>query len=143
MLKPASWLALLGAVVIVLAGCGGEDKDKEASGATKAVCTAPALSSTTKLPPGWPQVSDSTYTKESTDGPTNIVEGYFMGSVEDGHAAYKQALGTGGYTVTDDELDEHDSEVNWEGHSRSGQVALREQCGENDKIYVKITNRPE
>jgi hypothetical protein len=44
--------------------------------------------------------------------------------------------------VTDDELDAHDSEVNWKGHGRSGQVALKEQCGENDKIYVKITNRP-
>jgi hypothetical protein len=106
------------------------------------VCTAPALSSTTKLPANWPQVSSATYTKESTDGPTNIVEGYFSGSVKDGHSAYKQALGTNGYEVTDDELDAHDSEVNWKGHGRSGQVALREQCGENDKIYVKITNRP-
>jgi hypothetical protein len=141
MVKQAGWLALLGAFVAVLAGCGGE-KDKQASSATKAVCTAPALSSTTKLPANWPQVSSATYTKESTDGPTDVVEGYFSGSVSDGHAAYKQALGTNGYTVTHDELDEHDSEVNWKGHGRSGQVALREQCGENDKIYVKITNRP-
>src|SRR5690348_4027353 len=101
MLKLAGWLALLGAVVVALAGCGGE-KDKEASGATKAVCNGSALSSTTKLPAGFPQVSNATYTKESVDGPTNIVEGFFMGSVKDGHAAFKQALGSGGYTVTHD-----------------------------------------
>jgi hypothetical protein len=142
MFRQVGWLALLGAALFALAGCGGEEKDKEASAATKAVCNGSALSSTTKLPAGFPQVSSVTFTKQSTDGPTNIVEGYFMGSVEDAHSAFKSALGTGGYTVTDDELDEHDSEVNWKGHGRSGQVALREQCGENDKIYVHITNRP-
>ena len=142
MLRHASWLALLGAVVVVLAGCGGKEKDTQASGATKAACDGSALSDTPKLPPNFPGVSNATFTKESTEGPTDVTEGYFMGSVSDGHDAFKQALGTNGYTVTHDELDEHDSEVNWSGHGRSGQVALREQCGESDKIYVKVTNRP-
>jgi hypothetical protein len=142
MLRKAGWLALLGVALLALAGCGGKEKDTEASAATKAVCEGSALSSTTKLPAGFPRVSNVTFTKQSTEGPTDVTEGFFMGSVKDGHAAFKQALGTNGYTVTHDELDEHDSEVNWQGHGRSGQVALREQCGENDKIYVHITNRP-
>jgi hypothetical protein len=32
--------------------------------------------------------------------------------------------------------------VSWKGEGRSGQVALREDCGDADKIYVHITNRP-
>jgi hypothetical protein len=136
---------VLAALVFVVAGCGSEKESEKGDTdtvGTQAACAAPALSSTTKLPANFPTVSKATYTKESTEGPTDVTEGYFMGSVEEGHDAYKTALGTNGYVVTDDELDEHDSEVNWKGHGRSGQVALREQCGEHDKIYVKVTNRP-
>lgn len=133
--------ALLGALVVVLAGCGKE-ADREASSATKAVCNGSALSATTKLPAGFPQVSNATYTSESAQGPTDFTEGYFAGSVADAHDAFKGALGSGGYTVTHDELDEHDSEVDWKGHGRTGQVALRDQCGSSDKIYVKVTSRP-
>jgi hypothetical protein len=39
-------------------------------------------------------------------------------------------------------LEEHDSEASWSGEGRSGQVALREDCADSDKIYVHITNRP-
>jgi hypothetical protein len=138
--------ALLCLFAVVLAGCGGGSKkgdtDTQATGAAKAACEGSALASPSKLPPNFPQVQNATYTKEGTEGPTDIVEGYFSGSVKDGHAAYTKALNTGGYAVTHDELDEHDSEVNWKGHGRSGQVALREQCGESDKIYVRVTNRP-
>jgi hypothetical protein len=134
---------LLAAVVLVVAGCwGGKNKAETDTVGTQAACDAPALSSATKLPANFPQVAQATYTKESTEGPTDVTEGYFMGSVKEGHDAYKSALNTNGYQVTHDELDEHDSEVNWKGHGRSGQVALREQCGDADKIYVHITNRP-
>ena len=40
-----------------------------------------------------------------------------------------------------EELEDHDSEVSWQGEGRTGQVALRDDCG-GDKIYVHITNRP-
>lgn len=142
----ASLLTLLCLSVVAAAGCGGGSKkaetDTKATSAAKAACGGSALATPSKLPSGFPQVQNATYTKQSTEGPTDIVEGYFNGSVKDGHNAYKMALNTGGYTVTHDELDEHDSEVNWKGHGRSGQVALREQCGESDKIYVRVTNRP-
>ncbi|HEY6835240.1 MAG TPA: hypothetical protein VI142_02115 [Gaiellaceae bacterium] len=145
-MRQIAFWAVLGAVVLALAGCGSskktETKGETDTVGTQAACDASALSSTTKLPPNFPKVAQATYTTESTEGPTDLTEGYFMGSVKDGHEAYKTALGTNGYEVTDDELDEHDSEVNWKGHGRSGQVALREQCGESDKIYVKVTNRP-
>lgn len=140
-----SLLALLCLSVLVAAGCGGGTKaetDTQATGAARAACGGAPLATSATLPPGFPQVENATYTRQSSEGPTAVVEGYFGGSVKEGHDAYTKALATGGYAVTHHELDEHDSEVAWKGHGRSGQVALREQCGESDKIYVRITNRP-
>jgi len=139
---------VLAAVVFIVAGCGSKkesekgDTDQAQTKATQAACDGSALTATTKLPPNFPTVAQATYTKESTEGPTDVTEGFFMGSVKDAHSAYTSALGTNGYQVTHDELDEHDSEVNWEGHGRSGQVAIREQCGEGDKVYLHVSNRP-
>jgi len=96
-----------------------------------------------KLPAGFPQIAEATYTKQSTAGPTDIVLGYFNGKLEAAHDAFKRELqSAAGYQVTHDELDEHDSEVNWSGRGRTGQVAIKEQCGADDKMYVRITNRP-
>jgi hypothetical protein len=138
----------LAALVFVVAGCGsrkesaGGETDQAATKATQAACDGSALSATTKLPPNFPAVAQARYTKESTAGPTDVTEGFFMGSVKQGHSAYTSALDTNGYQVTHDELDDHDSEVSWTGHGRSGQVAIREQCGDKDKVYLHITNRP-
>ena len=65
-----------------------------------------------------------------------------MGSLPDAHDEYRRSSEAAGYKILFDELEDHDSEVSWQGEGRSGQVALREECGENDKIYVHITNRP-
>ena len=147
--RQAVWCALLGAIVIVLAGCGGGGKKAEtepASAQAKAACDGAALADTEKLklPPSFPQIEADklTYTQQHTEGPTDIVEGYFMGSVKDAHDEFKKELQGAGYKILFDELEDHDSEVSWKGEGRTGQVAMREQCGENDKIYVHITNRP-
>ena len=83
-----------------------------------------------------------TYTKQETKGPTTIVEGYFNGDIREAHDEWKKELEASGYKILFDELEDHDSEVSWQGEGRSGQVALREECGSADKIYVHITNRP-
>jgi hypothetical protein len=83
-----------------------------------------------------------TYTKQEITGPTVVVEGYFNGDVEEAHDEWKKELEASGYKILFDEVEEHDSEVSWEGEGRTGQVAIREECGEDDKIYVRITNRP-
>lgn len=91
---------------------GQEGRDRYAGERpAKAACEGALLATPSKLPAGFPQVQNATYTKQGSDGPTDVVEGYFSGSVKDGHAAYMKAPNTGGYTVTHDELDEHDSEV--------------------------------
>ena len=57
------------------------------------------------------------------------------------HDEYVKEFEAAGYKVLFEELEDHDSEVSWQGEGRTGQVALREDC-DGGKIYVHITNRP-
>ena len=142
-MRQAAWCAVLATVVLVLAGCGGGGGEKEAvNPQAKAACEGSPLPGTPKLPASFPQVENVTYTTESTQGPTEVVEGYFEGSVKEAHDEYLKELKAASFQILFEELEEHDSEVSWKGEGRSGQVALREDCGSSDKIYVHITNRP-
>ena len=145
-MKCAVWFALLCVGMLVLAGCGGGEKKSEQEGELSkdavAACTGASLTAAPKLPASWPQIEAATYTTQSTQGPTDVVEGYFEGSVKDAHDEYKKELQGAGFDVLFDELEDHDSEVSWKGEGRSGQVALREECGSDEKIFVHITNRP-
>jgi hypothetical protein len=126
------------------AACGGDKKEEEAAAerGAKAACEGSPLSGKVSLPAGFPKPAETTYTKQSTAGPSSIVDGYYEGELEDAYDAYKDALGKNGYTVLFDELEEDDSEVSWKGQGRSGQIALRKECDDSDRIYVHITNRP-
>jgi hypothetical protein len=143
-MRQAAWRAVLATAALVLAGCGGGGGNEEAANPqAKAACEGSALSATPKLPASFPQVEQVTFTTQSTQGPTEVVEGYFEGSVKDAHDEYLKELKGAGFQILFEELEEHDSEVSWKGEGRSGQVALREDCGSSDKIYVHITNRPD
>jgi hypothetical protein len=144
-MKYGALLAVLAALALVAAGCGGGgekgDTDAEANPQATAACDGSALKVTPKLPASFPMVENTTLTKQSTEGPTNVVEGYWKGGLEEAHDEYVKEFKAAGYQVLFQEVDEHDSEVSWQGEGRTGQVALREECGEG-KIYVHITNRP-
>jgi hypothetical protein len=140
-------ILLLGAVA--LAGCGGGEKKSEReseplSKEAQAACTGSPLSAAPKLPPSFPQIEADklTYTKQETVGPTNVIEGWFHGDVKEAHEEFEKELEGAGFTILFDELEEHDSEISWKGEGRTGQVAMREECGDADKTYVHITNRP-
>ena len=143
--------ALLAALAVAVAGCGGSEKKGEEteqpSAVAAAACNGAALADTSKLmlPPSWPQIEADkmTYTKQEKTGPTVVIDGYFNGDVKEAHDEWKKELEASGYKILFDEVEDHDSEVSWEGEGRSGQVALREECGSPDKIWVHITNRPE
>jgi hypothetical protein len=142
-MRQAAWWAVLATAALVPAGCGGGGGEKEAENPqAKAACEGSPLSGTPKLPASFPKVENVTFTKESTQGPTEVVEGYFEGNVEDAHDEYLKELKGASFQILFEELEEHDAEVSWKGEGRSGQVALREDCGSSDKIYVHITNRP-
>ena len=138
------WLSLVGVIVLAVAGCGGDKKSEEPeSGEAEAACKGSAMSTAPKLPAKFPMFGSVTYTRESTQGPTEIVEGYYEGDVAAAHDEVKSALEGAGFTVLFDELEDHDSEVSWKGQGRSGQVALREECGDSNRTFVHITNRPQ
>ncbi len=138
----------VGIVVLacLAAGCGGKkEADKSALGKdVQAACNGKALSSAPKLPPSFPQIEAEklTYTQQTTTGPTEVVEGYFNGSVKDAHEEFEKELRGAGYDILFNELEDHDSEISWKGEGRTGQVAMREECGTSDKTYIHITNRP-
>jgi hypothetical protein len=145
--KRAASFAAIGLAVLLAAGCGGKKSESEGGALNKeavAACNGSALAEAPNLPPSWPQIETDkvTYTKQETKGPTTIVEGYFNGDIKEAHDEWKKELQASGYKILFDELEDHDSEVSWQGEGRSGQVALREECGSADKIYVHITNRP-
>jgi hypothetical protein len=137
-----SW-AILAFLVFLMAGCGGGDsKSSESGDETEAACTKSPLAGAPELPKGWPELAEVTYTQESQQGPTTVVEGYFAGDVKAAHDDFKRELESAGFTILFDELEDNDSEVSWKGQGRSGQVALRNECGSSDKVFVHITNRP-
>jgi hypothetical protein len=138
-------LALGVLLVLAVARCGGDKKSEEGEGGgeAEAACTGSPLAEAPKLPAKFPSFDSVTYTQQSTRGPTEIVEGYYEGGVEAAHDEVKSALESAGFTILFDELEEDDSEVSWKGQGRSGQVALRMECGDEDRTFVHITNRPE
>jgi hypothetical protein len=144
-MRQAALGCVLAAAVLAVAGCGGGSKSgtetEAANPQAKAACNASPLTDTPKLPPSFPMVENTTLTKQSTEGPTNLVEGYWKGDLKEAHDEYVKEFRAAGYEVLFEELEEHDSEVSWKGEGRSGQVALRDDCG-GGKIYVHITNRP-
>ena len=129
-------------LVLAFAGCGGEKKSGEEGGEAEAACSGSPLSEKPKLPAKFPTFDSVTYTQQSTQGPTEVVEGYYEGDVEGAHDEVKAALEQAGFTILFDELEKDDSEVSWKGQGRSGQVALRMECGSEDRTFVHITNRP-
>ena len=98
---------------------------------------------TTKLPANFPKPDGVTYRVTKTTGPSEVVDGTYDGSLDDAYDAYEQAVEDAGYNVLFKEKEEKDAEISYEGEGTTGQIALRAVCGEDDKLVVHITNRPE
>ena len=139
-------LALVAALALTVSACGGEKKSEEENDLgkeAKSACTGKPLSAAPKLPASFPQIEEDklTYTRQQTEGPTDVIEGYFHGDVEEAHDEFLKELKGAQFKILFNELEEHDSEISWQGEGRTGQIALREECGDSDKTYVRITNR--
>ena len=138
----------LGLAAVALAGCGGGGGGKTEtdalSGVVHAACNGSRMSAEPKLPAGFPQIEEDkvVYTQQSTNGPTEVIEGYFNGDVQEAHDEYLKELQGAQYEILFNEVEApNDSEISWSGEGRTGQVALRNECGASDKTYVHITNR--
>jgi hypothetical protein len=132
--------AALGSVLAaatLASGCGG---NKGSESVTAACDAAPSpLASTPPLPRGFPSPPQVVYTSVSKQGPTTIVKGYRRGEIDGAFDTYSHAFKTP-YSVTHDEHEEDDAEVNFAGPGTSGQVKLLQAC--KDRTTVTVTVRP-
>ena len=140
-------LVLVAVLALTVSACGGggekKSEENDLGKEAKAACTGKPLSAAPKLPASFPQIEEDklTYTQQHTEGPTDVIEGYFHGDVREAHDEFLKELKGAQFKILFNELEEHDSEISWQGEGRTGQVALREECGDSDKTYVHITNR--
>jgi hypothetical protein len=132
---------LLAVVFLVAAACepfGDEDKEnlKKACGPVPATVQRPAALKT------FPDAAGVRYTGHQQKGPATVVSGFMNTTIGPAHQAYSAAVeNASGYAVTKEEQDAADSEVNFEGHSTSGQVKMVQIC--KGRTTVAITIRPE
>ncbi len=139
-MKTFALLPLSFALVLVLAACELDDKDKEG---LKKDCSAPppALKSAPQLPGNFPRAQGIVYTGVKKDGPTTIASGYLAQTIGPAHDTYSDAVkGAPGYSVTKEEQDAADAEVNFAGGGNTGQVKLLQTC--KARTSVTITIRP-
>jgi hypothetical protein len=138
-------VVLLLVLSAALAGCASEaEKEREGQGGkeTRACTSAPTpIASPTALPSTFPNPVSVTYTSVETLGPTQIIRGYTSSEFADAFEEYKDAMATGGYSVTKEEREEDDAEVNFAGNGTTGQVKLEVDC--KDRTSVRLTIRPE
>ena len=135
-------LTVLGAFVLAfVVACGGE-KDKEQAAAAKPCGPFVGMmeGKPKLLPKDFPTPTGVTYTSEKTAGPSKIVNGYVKRDVGAAFESYKHALDGNGYTVTKDEHEDFDAEVNFSGGKSTGQVKLVQEC--RDRTTITITARP-
>lgn len=140
-------LLLLVLLPLVLAACGGDgDSEEEGEGergeAFAPICQMSAISGDTGLPADFPSIEQITYVKSEEAGPSRIVEGYGQGELEGLYEDLHDAFEDSEYAITFDEREDHDAEISFEGGGVSGQVKFADECGEGDRVYVRVTSRP-
>jgi hypothetical protein len=132
-------IVFLLAATLMVAACS--EKEKEGGGKEGPCSPAPAaLATTPTLPAGFPSPAELKYTDSQVAGPSTIVQGYWDGDLEAAFEGLKDAFTGDGYTVTHDEKEADDAEVNFSGGNSTGQVKLVTEC--ERRTSVTITVRP-
>ena len=125
-------LAVLGLVALAAACGGGDDVAvPECPPAAAEVQQAP------ELPPRFPTPDGVTYTGAREAGPSTIVQGYHDALLGDAFESYRAAFEAAGYDVTQEEREQLDAEVNFEGGGTDGQVRMA-ACTERTDLTITI-----
>jgi hypothetical protein len=132
----------VGAASLLMAGCGGSDEKSSESEGARTACKKEATSKPTGLPAAFPMPGEMTVTEVRKDGPTNVIDGYWTSGLDEAYTEWKEHVERAGYKILFDEKEEHDAEISYKAGSRTGQIALRDDCSEDETTRVHITNRP-
>jgi hypothetical protein len=139
-----SWMRGVGVMaiaVLALSACGG-GSDGGDNGAEAVGCNGSAVSDT-GLPADFPVPGAVTFTKASSAGPSQVVDGFATEEVEGMWNEWKEMLDAASYDVLfSEEVAPDDAEISYKGPETTGQIALRNDCGGNGKIAVHVTSRP-
>jgi hypothetical protein len=138
--------------LLLFSACGGGNnvttspttQTSEPGGGTES-CEGTALpSSDLKLPSDFPIPGEAVLTRSSEAGPSQVIEGFYEADLESAYNEWKEALENAEYTILFDEIEDKDSEISYKSkdETSTGQIALRSECGRNDRTFVHITNRP-
>ena len=148
MRKKGFGLLLILMLGLALAACGGDDegeseaeREAERGAAFAPICEMTAMSGDTGLPADFPTPDSVTWVKSEEAGPSQVVEGFAEGELEDVYDDWHQQFEESDYDITFDEQEEHDAEISFDGGGRSGQVKLADECAEG-KVYARVTSRP-
>ncbi|HEY6962181.1 MAG TPA: hypothetical protein VI408_09865 [Gaiellaceae bacterium] len=131
----------LTALALVTAACAPfSEKDKE--NLKKACAGAPAtLHQRPAELKSFPDAQGIFYVAVQKKGPATVATGFVNKTIGPAHRSYSQALkNAAGYSVTKEEQDVADAEVNFAGHGTSGQVKMVQEC--KSRTNVTITIRP-
>jgi hypothetical protein len=140
----AKMLALALAVGFVAAGCGGgKAGESEGAEAARIDCRADAFTGDAGLPANFPTPGEFVVTESTLEGPTRVVVGYWESGLDEAYREWKDRVEEANFKVTFDELEDHDSEVAYEGSGRTGIIQLKDRCNEDEVTSVRITSRPE
>jgi hypothetical protein len=107
-MRQAALVCVLAAVAFGVVGCGGggdNGSEEAANPQAQAACDGSPLSGTPNLPASFPMVENTTLTKQSTKGPSEVVEGYWTGDLKEAHDEYVKEFKAAGYQVLFEELE--------------------------------------
>ncbi len=136
-MRRVSVLALLPVCLFALSACG-DDKDKEGLDRACGI-TEPALKTVPALPGRFPAAAGMVFTGVKESGPTTVATGYIQETIGPAHDAYTSAVkGASGYSITKNEQDAADAEVNFSGAGNTGQVKLLQECKSRTKVTITI-----
>jgi hypothetical protein len=130
--------ALCSLLVLLLAACGGKSDKEQANKSCGPAPPAPPVSPT--LPAKFPTPGGVIYTASKKAGPSTIIDGYLKTTIGPAHDTYTSAFPKAGYTVTKEEQDAADAEVNFAYAGTTGQVKLVQVC--SARTTLEITIRP-
>ncbi len=124
----------------VLAACEPFWENRDAL--KKPCSVAPAkMQNPPKLPGNFPVPLTMSIVSVQKDGPSTVASGWIPKKIGPAHEAFSDALkGAPGYSISKEEQDALDSEVNFSGNGRSGQVKMVQECV--SRTTVTITIRP-